>query len=561
VFIYQLSAQQRTLIVYSLSLKIYVRNFSMIKGLILFATGLVFFLFGMLKLSTEIKSLFNNVRIREYFKYSIGKPIYGVITGLISTILFQSSTATSVLTVGIVSAGLISFYDSLGIILGADIGTTFTVQLVVWKFTDISPLFIIFSGILWFSGKGKWKSIGETLFYFGLIFFGLSVVGQATAPLKNNPAFVTFFQETKNPLLGIGVGLLFAAVVHASAIPISILVILAQHGLVTIDNSLPIIFGANIGTAVTAILAGLVTNTSGKRSALAHLLFKFFGAAICLCILPVFIKVLNGLSSSVAQQIALGHVLFNFLIVIIFIFLLKPFSWLIEKILPGKEEVLPIWPIFLDEKCLPKLDDALECVKKELQRQIFLAQKMFSESLLLISNFSPGEKRNILYIELIVDNLYHEISGYLCKIPSGRFSPEQSNRFFSFAGMIGDIERIGDHCVNLVELSENKHKTKTSLSEPAENELQEIQELTFKNLEEAVSLIERRDEEKIRSIFDREEEIDIKVKEATERHLERFHMGICQAAVGPIFLEILLNLERISDHCENIAEYCESLKE
>ncbi len=533
----------------------------MIKGLILFSTGLVFFLFGMVKLSTEIKRLFNNIRIREYFKYSIGKPIYGVITGLTSTILFQSSTATSVLTVGIVSAGLISFYDSLGIILGADIGTTFTVQLVVWKFTDISPLFIILSGILWFSGKGKWRSIGETLFYFGLIFFGLSVVGEATAPLKNNPTFVTFFQETKNPLLGMSVGLLFAAVVHASAIPISILVILAQHGLITIDNSLPIIFGANIGTAVTAILVGLVANTSGKRSALAHLLFKFFGAIICLCLLPVFIKVLNGLSSSVAQQIALGHVLFNFMIVIIFIFILKPFAWLIEKILPGKEEVLPIWPIFLDERYLLTVEEALECVKKELQRQIFLAQKMFSESLFLISNFNPGRKRNILYMELIVDNLYNEISGYLCKISSSHFSTEQSHKFFAYAGMIGDIERIGDHCVNLVELSEHKHKVKIPFSEPAESELQKIQALTFKNLEEAVSLIEKKDEKKIRSILDREDEIDIKVKEATERHLERFHMGICQAAVGPIFLEILLNFERISDHCENVAEYIHNLKE
>ena len=533
----------------------------MIKGLILFATGLVFFLFGMLKLSTEIKSLFNNIRIREYFRYSIEKPIYGVIPGIISTILFQSSSATSALVVGMVSAGLISFYHSLSIMLGASIGTTLTIQLVVWKFTDISPVIIIVSAILWLLGKGNWKTIGEALFYFGLIFFGLSVAAEATAPLKDNPAFVAFFQETKNPLLGVAAGLLFTAVVQASAIPISILVILAQQGLITIDNSLPIIFGANIGTAVTALLAGLVANISGKRSALAHLLFKFSGAAICLCILPVFIKVLNGLSSNVAQQIALGHVLFNFLIVMIFIFLLKPFSRLIEKILPGKEEVLPIWPIFLNEKCLSKLDDALECVEKELQRQIILAQKMFSETLLLISNFSQGKKNDILYIELIVDNLYDEISGYLCKIPSGRFSPEQSNRFLSFAGMIGDIERIGDHCVNLVELSENKHKTKIPFSRPAENELQEIQKLTFKNLEEAVSLLERRDEEKIRSIFDREVEIDLKVKEASERHLERFHIGICQAAVGPIFIEILLNLERISDHCENIAEYSESLKE
>ena len=533
----------------------------MIKSLIFFVTGLVFFLFGMFKLSVVIKALFNDIRVREYFRYSTEKPIYGVITGIISTILFQSSSATSALVVGMVSAGLISFYHSLGIMLGASIGTTFTVQLVVWKFTDLSPLIIIISAILWCFGKDKWKTIAEALFYFGMIFFGLSVTAEATAPLRDNPAFVAFFQETKNPLLGIAVGLIFTAVIQASAIPISILVILAQQGLVTVDNALPIVFGANIGTAVTAILAGLVANTSGRRSALAHLLFKFFGAIICLCILPVFIQVLNGLSSNVAQQIAFGHVLFNFLIVMVFIFLLKPFAKMVEKLLPGEEEILPIWPIFLDEKHLLHVENALECVKKELQRQIILAQKMFAEDLLLILSFSPDKRRKVLYIELVVNNLYSEIYGYLCKISSEALSPEQSNRFFSFAGMVSDIERIGNHCVNLVNLSENKHDIKTGLSEEAEKDLEEIQKLTFKNLEEAVSLVVRNDKEKIRSIFDREEEIDIKVKEATGRHLERFYRGTCQAAAGPIFLEILLNFERISDHCENIAEYIESVGE
>ncbi|MBE9546005.1 MAG: Na/Pi cotransporter family protein [Proteobacteria bacterium] len=532
----------------------------MINEVLLFATGLVLFLFGVTKLNTEVQKLFNSIRIREYFKYTIEKPIYGVITGIVSTILFQSSSATSVLVVGMVSAGLISFFHSLGIILGADIGTTLTVQLVVWKFTDISPVIIVLSGILWFSGKGKWKSIGEAMFYFGLIFFGLSVAAHATAPLKNNPIFINFFQETKNPLLGVVVGMLLTAVVQASAIPISILVILAQQGLITIDISLPIVFGANIGTAVTAMLAGLVANRSGKRSALSHLLFKFFGAAICLVILPIFIRILEILSSSVAQQIALGHIMFNLLIVAIFIFLLKPFSRLIERILPGKEETLPIWPVFLDEKHLGKAEDALGCVKKELQRQIVLAQKMFSGSLNLMSDFNQGKRRDILYLELIVDNLQDEISGYLRKIPGGHLSPELSNKFFAFTAMVSDIERIADHSENLVDLAENKHRMKTEFSVIANNELAEIEKLVAENLEDAVSLVEKKDKKKIKAIMEREEEIDLKIKEVTERHQERFFKGICQVAAGPIFLEILLNLERISDHCDNIAEYTEAME-
>ena len=292
----------------------------MVKGILLFITGLTLFLYGMLRLSAEVQQRFSDVRIREYFQLAVKNPVYGLITGIATTVLFQSSTATSVLTVGMVSAGLMSFYRSLGIILGADIGTTFTVQLVVWKITDAAPILIMIGGVLWSFGKDKWKPYGSGIFYFGLLFFGLSLVSEAAVPLQNSPAFLHFSQKTTNPVMGLLIGLLFAFVIHSSAIPISILVIMAQQNLIALDNALPIVFGANIGTAVTALMAGLVANVNGKRSALAHFLFKVFGALICLVALTAFIDVLRLLTNDVPQQIAYGHLLFNVVIAGVFIF-------------------------------------------------------------------------------------------------------------------------------------------------------------------------------------------------------------------------------------------------
>ncbi len=532
----------------------------MIKGLLTLSTGIALFLFGMLQLNAVIQRLFT-VRFRQYVKYSVRKPIYGLVTGVAATILFQSSSATTVLIIGMVSAGLITFYHSLGIILGADIGTTLTVQLVVWKFTDLAPLFIIAGGCLWVGGKKKWKSAGEAFFYFGLLFFGLSLAAMATAPLKENETFIRFFRETRNPLFGVAIGMVFTGIVHASVIPISILVILAQYGLISIENALPIVFGANVGTTVTALMASAVAGISGKRSALSHFLFKLAGVIICLLGLPLFIEVLNAVSSGVAQQIAVGHFLFNLLVVVVFLFLLKPFARLIERIIPGKEDVLSMWPEYIDDSCLTEPVKALDCVKKELEREIALAGRMFAEAMSITADYQAGRRRNIGYMKLVLDNVRSEIVQYLWKVSGVALSPEQSKRLFTVTGLNGEIGRIGDQIISIADLLKDKAQRGISFSEAARVEIEEIENLVSENIGETAAVIAKRDEEKVWFIFRREEEIDGKVREARAQHLERFCEKACVPEAGPIFVSLLIHLERISDHCQNIAEYIDDLKD
>jgi phosphate:Na+ symporter len=528
------------------------------KELLLFITGVALFLFGMLKLSSGMQTAFSS-RIRSYIGFAVKTPFFGLLTGLLTTIVFQSSSATTLVTIGLVNAGLISLFHSLGMILGADIGTTLTIQLIVWKITTISPVILFIGIMVYFFGKGRLKAIGEALLYFGIIFYGLSLITDATAPLKESPFFLHFFRETRNPFLGFLIGLVFAALVHASAIPIGILVVLGQHGLITIDNALPILLGANVGTTATALLGSLVGSINGKRSALAHLIFKSCGALVCLLFLPFFINLLKGLSASIAQQVAFGHFISNLLIVILFIFILKPVSHLLKKMIPGEEETLALWPEFLDVTCLTDAGTALSCVKRELTREIHLARRMLRESMALFDTYAESKRQNIMYIELVVDNLQEEITKFLWNISGGDLSPALTKKVFAFSSFTADIERMGDRSVNIAELAQSKHRLKTSFSKEADDDLRAIGGLVMENLVDATGLIERKNVETIRTIFERERRVNVKIKKAVEDHMERFYRKVCRAEAGPMYVDILVNLEHISDHCRLMAQLIDGL--
>ncbi|MCK7502976.1 MAG: Na/Pi symporter [Desulfobacterales bacterium] len=387
------------------------------KEILIAISGIILFLIGMVRLSLTAREVIN-VRIKQYIKYSVGKPLYGLLIGAVSTVFFQSSSASIALTIGLVSAGLVSFYSSLAIILGADIGTTLTVQLVIWRFTEISPIFISLGGLLWLIGREKWDIAGKMIFYFGLIFFGLEMVGQAAEPLKKSPDFLNFFAQAKNPLFGLGLGVVVTGIIHASAIPIGILVILAQQDIVSLENALPVVMGANIGTTVTALLVGSVATVSGKRSAISHLVFKCTGVLLFLIFMPHFLVLLRALSSSVAQQIVLGHFLLNLLIVLVFISFLKPFARLMNKMIPGLDDPLPLWPEFLNQHDLSNPEKSLGDVQKELHRAMIIIQKMFMSTIDLMAFPKEGKRKDISYIEMLVNNLRAQIVKFLWRIIS-----------------------------------------------------------------------------------------------------------------------------------------------
>lgn len=522
-------------------------------------SGIILFLVGMIRLSSGVRRLINT-RIKEWIKYAVDKPLYGLVTGVVSTVAFQSSSASIALTIGLVSAGLISFYSSLAILLGADIGTTLTVQFVVWRFTDFSPFFISIGGLLWMTRQGRWRIVGEMIFHFGLLFFGLDLIAQASAPLKQSPAFMNILMQAKSPLFGVGLGMVVTAIVHASAIPIGILAVLAQQDMMRLEDAVPIVMGANIGTTVTALLAGTIANVSGKRTAVSHLIFKCAGVLICLVIFPYFMETVENLSSSVAQQIVIAHFLLNLLIVVLFIFLLRPFAAFMNKILPGQDETLPVWPEYLDDQDLQNPIKSLDQVRKELQRQAKLVQAMFFRTLRSLEHFEEGRRRDIAYIEMVVKSLRAQIVRFLWKVSSRPLSEQLSRRLLTYTALSGDINSISSHIQSMSNLATHKAERKIKFSAPGEREFQEIAVLVEKNLNDAAALTEIFNPEIVKDVIRREEVIDVKVKASLDNHLKRFHLRQCSPEAGPIFVEMLGHLERISDLCDNVAEYIRDIQ-
>lgn len=525
-----------------------------IKEILIVISGVILFLIGMINLSSAVRKLID-VRIKEYIKYAVGRPFYGLLTGIFSTIIFQSSSASTALTIGLVSAGLISFSNSLAIILGADIGTTLTVQFVIWRFTEISPAIISIGGLLWLTGREKWQTIGEIIFYFGLMFFGLEILSNAVEPLKKSPALIEMFTQTQNPLIGIGLGIVVTGIVHASAIPISIMVLLAQQDLISLENAVAVVMGANIGTTITALLAGAVATKSGKRTAFSHLIFKCAGIGLCFIFLPYFISVLKIISASTAQQIAFAHFLMNLVIVATFIFLLTPFAAMMKKIIPGEDEILPVWPEYLDSKDIFNPQKALDNVHKELKRQTNLVQQMYLKSIRMTASYKESEGKSLMYIAMVVKNIRKQIVKYLWRVSSQKLSEILSEKIFAYTAMTNDIESIGIHVSAINRLAAQKAREKIEFSSCGENELSVIIKLVSDNFSDAFSMIDEPTAKKNMDIISREEQVDIKVKESRDNHLERFHKRLCDPQAGPVFVEVLLHLERISDLCNNIAEY------
>jgi len=516
--------------------------------------GLGLFLYGLNLLSEGLQKITGD-KIQKILEMLTTRPIIGISIGALITSIIQSSSATSVITIGLVNAGLLNLKQAISVIIGANIGTTVTAQIVSFRLERYALPAIGIGVILNFlSKKRRYKHIGQIIFGFGILFLGLYTMSSALKPLREYPLFINLLLNmSNNPFLGIIVATLFTAIIQSSSATTAIIIALSMQGLIDLKSAFPLILGSNIGTCFTAILAAIGSTITGKRVALAHLLFNVAGVVFFSFILNKFVAIVGLTSSNIPRQIANAHTLFNITNAIIFLPFISIFTKLITKLLPGEELVIKKGPVYLNKGVINAPSIALAQATNELIRMGEIVESMLNDVIISFIQNDINNLKKVYTKEEVVNTLEKEITKYIVLISQRSLNENQSLRLNDLFNIVNDIERIGDHSENLAELAEEKINENLPFSETALNELKFMFSKVQTSLYKSISALKNKDINLAREVADKENEIDKLEQELRENHIKRLNQGICYPESGVIFLDAISNLERIGDHANKIA--------
>jgi len=552
--------------------------FGLIGGIGLFFIGMRFMSEGLQKAAGD--------RMRRILETLTNNRIVAVFVGLTVTSIIQSSSATTVMTVSFVNAGLMTLNQAIGVVLGANIGTTITAQIIAFKIHHYAlPAIGIGVGFRLFAKSAKWKSIGEVIMGFGMLFFGLSLMKDAMSPLKNSPMVKEIFiQFDGNPLFGVLVGTIFTVLMQSSSVTIGITMALAASGLLSFYGSVALVLGDNIGTTITAQLASIGTNTIARRTAQVHTMFNVIGVCYILLLFPYFLKFVNWVTPGnpdllittaeqverfglelgdkpyIARHIAMAHTLFNVINTIIFLPLLGVLARIASWIIPQKAGEEEFHLVYLNTKFVDSPPMAIEQARNETVRMGKISLAMLDEVMDAFFNNNVKGLEQVRKKEEIVDMLQREIISFLVRTSQGSLSPKDSQEINSIIHMADNIERIGDHAENLCNIVERKARLKLSFTEIAMNDIREIYTANQEFLEFVINGIQKRNR-RIKPEADAYEERINRLEDAMrEAHIQRLKDGVCEVDSGLVFIDMLTNFEKIGDHAFNIAEAVVGIK-
>ena len=517
--------------------------------------GLGLFIYGMKLMGDGLENAAGE-SLKIILEKVTSNRLMGVAIGAIVTAIIQSSSATTVMIVGFVNAGLMNLSQALGVIMGANIGTTITAQLVAFKLDHVAPLFVFIGAALVMFAKAKnRREIGNIILGFGILFTGMGIMSSSMSPISNSPAFTQVIVAIGNNwFIGIVAGMAITALLQSSSATTGILIALASTGTIDISIALPIVFGCNIGTCITAILASIGTNKTAHKAALLHLVFNLVGTLIFIPFLGILGSFVQTTSNDISRQIANAHTVFN----IVNTAILLPFSnyiiRFVNKVIPGDDEIEKAGPKYIDDRVLETPVIAVGQVMKETIRMANKARKNVQLSMDAFIKNDDNLISKVYENEKIINILEECITTYLVKLSKCDLSDKEKVMVASTFHVIIDIERIGDHAENIADLAVEKINRKLEYSNYALDELIEMYDLTVNALNIAIDSYINKDINQAMSISDIEEKIDNFESQYREKHIQRLYDGKCNAFAGAIFLDLITAFERIGDHSTNIAE-------
>ena len=535
--------------------------------------GLALFLYGMSMLGSGLEKL-SGGRLEQTLEKLTNNVFKGVLLGALVTGAIQSSSATTVIVVGLVNARILKLRQAIGIIMGANIGTTVTAHilrlsdlssdnffLMLLKPTTLAPVVGIIGILMVMAGKKqKYKTLGEILLGFCILFTGMFNMEAAVSPLSESPEFASLFASLSNPVIGVLVGAGVTAIIQSSSASIGILQALSSTGIITWSSAIPIILGQNIGTCITPILASIGASKNAKRTAAVHLSFNIIGT----CVFLIVIYTIQSFSPFSFWELPIDkggianfHTTFNVCVTLMFL----PFVGLLEKLvihlIPDQQTADEVDDpaIALDDRLLTSPGLAIQHCRDAVLQMGKLARKNFSASVRQLEQYNHKEAEKIREREDTIDRLEDRLGNYMLKIPQDNLSEQSSATISALLHILSEFERIGDYSINLVEFAENMESTGAEFSPQAQFELTTIGEAVGEAIDMALGCFEKQDLALAETIEPLEEVVDQMQETLKDRHINRLRNGQCTVDAAFPFVESLSCLERISDHCSNIGVY------
>jgi len=528
--------------------------------LFMFFGGLGIFLFGIKSMGDGLQKSAGN-RLRDILDKYTSNPFLGVLAGIIVTVLIQSSSGTTVITVGLVSAGFMTLRQAIGVIMGANIGTTVTAFIIGFDVGAYAlPVIAVGAVLIFFFKKEKLQHLGQIFFGFGMLFYGLELMGEGMKPLRSSEYFIDLTQSmSDNPFLGVVVGTVFTVIVQSSSATIGILQELYAGGSIDLDAALPVLFGDNIGTTITAVLASIGASVAARRAAAAHVIFNIVGTILFMIALVPFTAYIYWITDVLAiedkMQIAFAHGTFNVVNTFIQFWFIGTIAWIVTKMVPGEDSIVDtkaqhLDPIFIQQS--PSI--AVEQAKFEVIRMGDFAKLGLDEARNYMTTGDKKHAEKSAHIEEALNSLNSKITDYLVKLAAVDLTEQESQEHKTLMHAINDIERIGDHVENIIELIDYKTATRVTLSTGAQKELTEMYDLTRATLEKSLQTLASGDMVEARQVIEMEAKLDMLERQFRKNHVVRLNTGECDGQAGMFFVDMLSNLERIGDHAMNITE-------